>query len=294
MRAIVLVAFASALIASSGVVAASPDTQKMTLTPAAVSVSVKPGEQKPGRLTVVNQGTGTFHVALTTVPYTATTESYDASYEPLPGAINPAQWVALKTTSAELSAGRTADIDYTLTIPSDTPPGGYQLIVFATSTPTTVAAGQIVTHNQIGQTLYVTVEGSARSGGGVVVKPMSWWSWDGRLSSQQSISNTGRTHFSAKTSMRIRSLSGREVEDVTLTRPVLPGTKRSIPLEWTASVPVGVYRVERTVEFLSGVQYRSSQWVVVVHPIFFAAGLCCMVGVVGMLIVRHHLKRKRI
>ena len=78
-------------------------SQHIAMTPSSAEISLKPGERKEGFVSVVNQGSGVFDVALSVAPYHVAPDdpSYEPNFDKLAGTTDPSPWVSLATTSSK-------------------------------------------------------------------------------------------------------------------------------------------------------------------------------------------------
>jgi len=254
-----------------------------------MQISVKPGGQAEGRLTVGNTGTEGFRASVEVTPYRVINEQYDASYQLLPGATDVSQWFRLSQTDAHISAGGVLDLTYTIAVPLSAKPGGYQARLFVTTTPTDVT-GSVMTHNRAGEELYITVEGQAPSGGAVTAPALPFWSWNGNFTARTIVANTGRMHFDATTTLSVYSVTSRRVQSASFERHILPETRRVLPISWSIATP-GLYRIERKTTYLSHTE-TARQWVMVLSPLFFAGIFCIGGGGIAFAILRRRARKK--
>src|SRR6185312_15683598 len=110
--------------------AAAP--QVLTLTPTSLDRVIQPGTTYNGSFEVLNQGQGgyTFHVYA--APYSVKNEDYTPDFTtPLPGAPNVASWFKFSTANLHVEPGQSSTVNYSITMPANTPPGGYYAAAFA-------------------------------------------------------------------------------------------------------------------------------------------------------------------
>ena len=145
--------------------AAAESAQHILVTPSSTAFSIDPGAKKAGSLSVINEGDSPFIVDVSSSPYHVEGLHYDPKFTQLPGTTDASQWVTFTSqTSQTVDARKLTNIDYTVTVPAGTAPGGYYAVIFAETSPTESSAG-VVAHNRVGDILYITVNGDVKAAG---------------------------------------------------------------------------------------------------------------------------------
>lgn len=248
---------------------AEATSQHIAMTPSSAEISLKPGERKEGFVSVVNQGTGAFDVALSVAPYHVAPDdpSYEPKFDKLAGTTDPSAWVSLATTSSkDLQPNAVVDVRYHIAAPATAAPGGYYAVVFAESTPVNVPESGVVAHNRVGQILYITVEGNVEQKGEISSGTTSLFVVGNTVRTDAIVKNTGGKHFKTEYKTTIRNLFGSEVYNDTKTAYVLPQTQRSFDNSWSTSALIGVYKISRSASLPDGTKTLSDVQVIVVQP----------------------------
>lgn len=242
--------------------------QKITIAPATAEISVSPGGTAKGRITVANQGSLPFTLRLHSTPYSVVGIEYRPEFKQLPGTTNPDSWVVTsRETPVLLSPTRVIDIDFTVTVPAGTQPGGYYAVLFAESATDKDLGNGVATLNRAGQVLYITVEGPVKREGSVTGSSLGVLSFDPVLNAPVNVKNTGGLHFVAKYSLDVYDIFGRIVWTKSMERYVLPQTERRIAIEWQNNSVFGVYRLHRQVELVGRTDQLPDHWMVAMYPL---------------------------
>ena len=275
-----------------GFVRAAPgiatSAQSITLTPSHVEVTIAPGSTASDVFRVMNEGDTDYSVSMYAKPYRVQGEAYDPQFTPLPGTTDASAWVSIAgPTTQTLAAHQALDVAYTISAPRNTAPGGYYAVLF-TETSTSTASGGIVTHDRVGDVLYITVAGPVQTGGAVREVSVPYITMASDVSLGVLVSNTGGVHFSTDASFVARNLFGKVVFQSTSRHHVLPQTVRRITATWKTPM-FGLYRIERSATVAGRTQHIADHWVVVLRP-WMIVLLC---GILVLCIADMVIRRKR-
>jgi len=170
-------------------------------------------------------------------------------YEPGTVSRSAAAWTRVAPTSFVLAPGEVREIQGTVQVPADIPPGTYWTIVFVQGEPRLVPyQGVLVTvTRRIGIKIYVTVEPAEVRGElrGLEVRGLNpLWAW-------VKFANTGTRNLrEVRASLRVIDVQGRTVAEVTASPvPCLPGAARWIRVDTAFRPEPGVYQVLATVDY---------------------------------------------
>lgn len=263
--AVLGVVFGMALV-SIPASAVTNDSQHIAITPSSAEVVVAPGESGTDSLAVVNQGSDSFNVSAAVSPYHVEGVDYDPQFTQLPGTVNASQWVTLQIPAdTTLAPGKLLTINYTVSVPAGTQPGGYYAVIFAETSPVGVTKG-VITHNRVGEILYMTVTGAVKEAGSVTAGSMGHFNTSGSLTIPTLVRNTGGLHFKSAVTVTIKNLFGKQVFKQADNRYVLPQTERRVSFTWTNQIPIGIYHVSRQATTPSGTVHLPDTLVVMIQP----------------------------
>jgi hypothetical protein len=155
-------------------------------------------------------------------------------------------------------------------VPANTAPGGYYAVIFAT-TSTDDAKSGVISHNRVGDILYITVNGTIKTGGALIGDSLPTFYFAGPIPIGAKVSNTGGTHFITNAVYTVTNMNGKVVYNATTERYVLPQTEREITANWTPDGFFNVFTVHRSAT-ISGKQeslpdrmiYFVNPWLIVI------------------------------
>lgn len=280
--ALFVIGVAVLLTSQIGGLTAYADTntsQAITLSPASTDITVDPGATASNKVTINNSGNDIFNVALSTAPYYVSGENYDPHFTQLPGTVDASAWVHLSSTSEKVEANKTLIVPYTVDVPKGTTPGGYYAVLFAETSSDNEKTG-VVSHNRVGDILYITVNGDIKSGGSVTGSPLPAVSFVGSVPIATRISNLGGTHFVTKATYTVTDFSGKQVFSAITERYVLPQTEREISSTWNPQTVFGIFTIHRSATIAGSLKTLPDEKIVIINPWVFVA----LAFIIGLLI----------
>jgi hypothetical protein len=294
LMAIVAVAFVFSLFSLGHPTYADTPTQLVNITPSSTEIKVDPGGSTQGSVDVINQGSMAFKVTLSSEPYRVTGLNYNPSFTPLPGAVDASKWITFNSVvSQDLASKKLLPVDYTVTAPIGTQPGGYYAVIFAETSSDTTQSG-VIPRGRVGDIIYITVNGTVTESGTVSAPKVPFLTTSQSVPLSVIVGNTGGLHFQTTVEIYAKTIFGKTVFSNTENRYVLPQTQREITEVWKPGVPIGIYKVQRNASLPDGVKNLMDRWVIVVEPWVFVA----LVGVIFVIIgtvstIRQFRKRRK-
>jgi hypothetical protein len=234
----------------------------LTITPTSVQPDLLPGTSSSGSFQVFNRGTSSFRAKLYTAPYSVKGEDYRPSFTAFLGSPNVASWLKLSTAEASVLAGQALVVDYTLSVPAGTLPGGYYGAVIVNGSLPKPKNG-IAVSQQVDEIFYITVAGPVNVAG----KLVSWSSpflQKSPLSATLRLSNSGSLHYFSAIHITVNNIFGGVEYSLTANAAILPQTTRAIPISWTGSPALGLFRVRGTATILNKTVTLPTRYVLVV------------------------------
>ncbi|HEY8992472.1 MAG TPA: hypothetical protein VIM37_01320 [Candidatus Microsaccharimonas sp.] len=287
--AIATIAFSNLDVASAH--ADANTSQAITLSPASTEVSIDPGSTATKSVDVINSGQDSFNVAITSLPYYVLGENYDPHFTQLPGTVDASKWVKLSQTSATVDGYKVLTVPYTIEVPRDTAPGGYYAVVFA-ETSTDGAKTGVVSHNRVGNILYITVNGAIKTGSSLTGDPIPLISLGGSIPIAIKVSNSGGTHFITKATYSVTSFKGDTVFSASTERYVLPQTEREIASSWSPQSLFGIFTVHRSATIDGVLKTLPDEKIVIINPWIIVAGTFLIGILIGVPFTRARLRRR--
>lgn len=290
----VLILFVSVMIAALPAYAQVSTNESITLSPAARKFTVKPGDTVNDKLTIVNDGGTGYDFLVYARPYSI--DVNDTLYVS-PDFTNATKngdlysWAKFPQTKFHLDAGKSMDIDYSIAVPAAAAPGGHYGVIFAEIQPSdTAAAGNtVVRKKRVGSLMYATVEGDVKLAGNTAGGEIPFWQFEPPLHTTVAAKNTGNTHFTDTTQLVVRDVFGTIKFQTAKDFQILPGTTRTMNLNWDNASWFGLYRVETEQKFLDKID--KSAGYVLMMPRFMPALFIVIVIVGGVYVFARRRKK---
>jgi hypothetical protein len=268
--------------------------QAITVTPTAIDVTVNPGQTVTGQTQVLNQADSPFDFKVYAAPYSVNGEEYDPSFTPIPGATNVSSWISLRAAKKRLEPFSLSTVDYRIAVPTDAKPGGYYAVLFA-ETESKVEGTGVTTQKRVGTVVYIKVAGEMVERGQVITWKVPWLQAP-NLTQTMRIENTGSAHFAATIRTNVKDLFGATKLSYTQKRNVLPEKIRKIDIVWEKTPPLGIFKVDGSVEILGNTSKLDTKYVLVVsqpirHGLLIATGIITLILIARVLYKRRKNKR---
>lgn len=236
--------------------------QVLTLTPTSLDRVIQPGTTYKGSFQVLNQGQGgyTFHVYA--APYSVKNEDYTPDFTtPLPGAPDVVSWFKFSTTSLHVDPGQSSTVNYSITMPANTPPGGYYAAAFA-ETKLPPKANSIVLNERVGEIFYLQAAGPVAQKGELLTWQSGFFQKP-PLTSTLRFKNSGGVHYRAVINLQVQDIFGHDKYKLQTVKEVLPQTIRRVQAPWQNTPSIGLFKVKGTVSFLNQTKTLPTRWVLV-------------------------------
>jgi len=223
----------------------APSVSAVTISPPTFNYNLNPGDTVKDVLKVYNELPETVTVYPTLQNFTAGKEEngaplfYDAEQDPYGTALAP--WIKLNSAEpVRLAPGERANIEFSLTIPSNAQPGGHYgaLLLAATPPAASNTSPEVGIGSQTGVLLLVNVSGDVRESGNVeefgFTQRRSYYNYlpvDFFLR----FANTGNTHLRPAGNVFITNMLGSQVASIDVNRDfrnVLPRSIRRFDFGW--------------------------------------------------------------
>lgn len=279
----------------------SQNDYQIELSPASRRLSFKPGERKKDSLELKNSGAKAVTVDIYAVAYYTddgnTTEDGDLSdvYTKM------AEWIVFKDDDGEyrnkmsfiMYPNQTMKVNYAVDVPSDAAGGGQYAIIFAEFVPVKVTNEPVTlyAHSRVGMSLFAFVdsEGIERSTQIDNIIASNGILFNQKAGVVYTIANTGNIDFQTSTEVVVNSIFGKEIyHDITV-ETVLPGRTKPVSVKWDETPPIGIYRVNYTIDALDMKEEGS-------HLIFVLSSwvlcLLILIIIVAAIVIIYHRKKK--
>lgn len=271
---------------------ANTGSMTFTVTPPLFQIAIAPGETWSSEITVVNSN-----------PYDMTVYAEPVGFEPAGETGRPrflyadratsgasvfernvsAGWISVPAEGARVARERTLAIPFTLTVPSDAPPGGhYAAILIGNREPDDAVReeGAVAVTSAIASLLFIRVTGDVVEHGRIRELSTERSVYE-RASARLSLrfENLGNVHLQPQGAITIYNMFGKKRGEITVNQTggfgnVLPGSIRSFAFTWDSDAglwDIGRYRADVTL----GYGFESKQfahattyfWVLPIAPL---------------------------
>jgi hypothetical protein len=278
-----------AVVSISGTAHATPEI--LTLTPTSAQPDLLPGASTTGSLQILDQGSSSFNVRIYTAPYSVKGENYTPDFTPIPGSPNVANWIKTSASKGSIAAGQTLTVDYTLSVPAGTQPGGYYAVIFANEQLPKSAQG-VVINEQVGEIFYITVAGPVKQAG----KLLTWSSpflQKPPISAVLRLENSGGLQYFSNVDITVSDIFGGPKYTLNTEKVILPLTIREIPMTWPHTPALGLFKVGGTATVLGKTVKLPTRYVLVVSSTVRRVLLIILIAIVLLIIVRFIVRKMR-
>ena len=270
----------SAVYFGSQVVSAAPEI--LTISPTAVKPIINPGAVKSGSFQAINQGKQSYNVIIYAAPYSVKSENYTPDFSPIPGTPAVASWLHLSQSSGVIQAGQSLTINYDITIPPNTPAGGYYAVAFVETQAPKNATGVIV-NEQVGEIFYIQVAGPVKQAG----KVLGWSSpffQKPPLIANLRLENTGGLYYFSNITIVVRDVFNSPKYSLTTQKVVLPQTIRLLNDTWAKTPSLGFFKITGSVTILGHNQALPTKYVLImsqtVRHIFVVVAILLVIALI--------------
>ena len=252
----------------------SPMEQKMTL---------YPGENSTGSVTVSNQASATekLYYKVSVVPFTRVGDKYETMVgdELVEGKYNNiVDWVTLSAESGSLDPNERDEIIYSVNVPQDARGGGQYFAILVTRTDDPEAKSEEGNANlkeiiQIASTVYASVAGNdVKLAGSISENEISAFLLAPPIKSSFKVENTGNTHMEIDYYMQVFPLFSDEEIYTNEENPshalVLPETTRYLSQEWNETPGIGIFKVRQVASYGSEGEQSVAEKMGIVCPVW--------------------------
>lgn len=276
----------------------------VSLRPSEQDLELTPGKTYEESVVVYNIGKEAFDFAVEASPYQTKDNSYEPDFFSENSYTKLSNWITFKERNFHVDPNTSAEVKFTITVPADVPGGGqYAAILIQLDDVDTDAAGVGII-SQLAATIHGHVKGNAvRRDGRMISHDFPTILLSGPFAITSVFENTGNIDYRVTESWTIRNFfTNHEYvspssanEDGytygTVNVAVLPGTERTIKLNWQDAPTFGVFRVEQTISYFD--QTENYSRVVIVCPIWAVALVGAFIAFGIIWLVAHLVGRHR-
>lgn len=249
------------LYASSSVSAIAVSDRSIGISPLRREVDIAAGTSYTNTLTIKNSGKNPLTISLNAEVFNVSNQAYDYIFD---ADSATAKWVRFSPNSFVVQPGERQNIDYVVSVPIGSEPGGRYLSLFAASNPVQDSNGIDVVE-RVASLLYVTVPGNITRTGAVLTlrSPLVVFS-TGNWS--VTVKNSGSTHFRSAYSVTIRSLFGDAIGSHEQSNLILPSSVRLISGDIPQLYWIGIYKLDYSIGLGDTPAHHETRWIVYAPP----------------------------
>lgn len=279
------------------------DKLPMVVAPARQTVVVDPGKSTTQQIRFFNQSSVPLSGVIKVVDFIVSDadgspillEDQDvSSYNQYTGA----SWIKLPFTSATIAAGDVLRVNYTVTVPDTTQPGGrYVAFIFEPTTNTSPTGlsneEELFVSARVVGLLSIRVSGAVSESAFVDVFKVPVFLQFGPVPVYFEILNKGGYHITPQGQVTLTNLFNKEVDQYILdTKNIFPGAKRSYETSLGKTFMFGKYLVSLTASYgESGKTVNASQ-VVWVIPIALIIAIILGITIIALIVALIYRKVK--
>jgi hypothetical protein len=260
------------------------------MTPTSLDRVIQPGSTYTGSFQIVDQGQSSYTFRVYAAPYSVKGEDYTPDFTPLPNFPDVASWFTFSTTTAQTNPGQSTTVNYTITMPANTSPGGYYAAAFA-ETRLPPKANSVILNERVGEIFYLQAAGPVANKGTL----LTWQSsllQKPPLTATLRLRNSGGVHYRATIKVNVRDLFGHSKYGLKTVKEVLPQTIRRVTIPWNKTPALGIFKVSGTVSFLGQSETLPTKWVLVMsQTVRLVLGI--VIALVIVLVVGRAVLRRR-
>ncbi len=277
-----------AVTSSNRVFAAGQD---ITISPTSVNQVINPGATASGSFQVFDQGSSGYKYIVYAAPYSVMGENYNPDFTAIPGSTNVTNWIKFSSTGGNIKPGQTQTVNYSISIPKSTLPGGYYAVAFAETQFPKTAQG-VTLNVRVGQIFYIQVAGPAVQRGTILTWQSSLFQ-EPPLTSTLRLQNSGSVHYISTIKVVVSDILGSPRYTLNADKVVLPQTIRRISIPWSSTPNIGLFKVNGTVTYLNQTHKLPTKYVLVMSHTIRIYLLGVVILIVLLVVLRIIIRRLR-
>jgi len=213
------------------------------ISPIRAEHAIKPGESRTDVFLLRNNSPGPIRIKVYTENWILSAEGTPSFIGSRPTTYSGKDWIIVNPTDFRLMPDEIKSVRYTVTVPPDTPPGGYHAAISFETVPDTAglkAGAKMLFSGKIAAAVYILAGDPAIEGD---LFDLKLGVKDNAPAVELGLSNTGKRHFRVKGTVRLYDASGEKTFDLTVPdEVVLPESRRSVFCAFPRPPEPGTYR----------------------------------------------------
>ena len=237
------------------------------ISPTRVLLEANSGDELSREVRGLNDGDVDVTYHLYAEAFRVTNENYDKQFgSSPPGTLAPETWIDIPKGDRLLKAHTQESVPYALRIPPRIPSGGYYAVIFAETRPPELKSTGVRQIKRVGTLIYLTVSGNLERKGKLSSYRVDLFQSRKPILAEYRVKNEGNVHFEVASTLRLRNLFGKVVQEVRMEGVVLPGTTRKFLAEFRPPHSIGIFKIEGELKFLDQEPRLSEQFVLLASP----------------------------
>lgn len=260
------------------VAAVNPTNRGLSITPVRQLQKGQPGKVSDGSFTIANLTQKPMQVSLSVQSFSVTDYAYDFRFS-LPPDNN---WLILGQTLVTLAPNQSQKIPYSIAVPANSPAGGQYYTIFASTSRDSGLKEQV----QVGSLVYFTVDGKLIKTHERLDSKIPHITFAPKVSTEQTIKNTGNVHYLANFSLEPKGLFSSGVPGSS-SHLLMPGRTRTITTSTSLPFLPGIYALDSSLSTDTTALETNRSYILYVPPWSIALAI-----LVGWWLVRLYLRKR--
>jgi hypothetical protein len=265
-------------------VRAESKSQGLKINPLRSQIALDPGNTTVGILSLTNESDKVITVQLSSENFGVTNENYDYKFM----REESASWVHFIDDKVELRPEEKKQISYSLAIPANATPGGYDIALLATIEQAQ-STSVVTEYRRVASLIYLDINGETEKKGSLLAFDIPWFSASNSVPYQMRIANQGNSHLGFDVRLSAGSLIGSSQVQEPAKALTLPRSVRTITGDLILPHP-GIYKVKASYTPPQGRTTVKEGRVIYLPP---ATAILLLIGGGGCLYVATNLIRNR-
>lgn len=276
------------------------ETSSLTIMPMSQEITLVPGETYTGSITVANPDASTSDLSYTAsiAPYGVKGSGYDVDLFSETSRTEMVHWLTIDNASGTLAPNDTAEIHFSIKVPSDAAPGGQYAVIKVAQKDPSSQENDLSVNNiyEAASIIYGNVTGEVIREGTVTGQFIPNFITTPEFTSTATIENHGTTHEDAIVTFTITNVFNgstiypHDSSDKGINEIIMPDTTRELSYDFKDMPVIGVINVTQTIEY-NGETYTNAQNIFICPAWFMVIVATLLLSTIGLIIM--HVKKSR-
>ena len=275
------------------------DPVRMQISPVKQKLELTPGQSKVAYIKVMNIGTEKFSYSVSATPYSIVDENYNVDYENSSNDYTKMyNWVTIdeKLKTGTLEPRTSVDVPFTVTVPSDAPPGGQYAAITAETVDSSAPGSIIKTVNRLGMILYAGISGGQINAEGKIVEnTIKSFFFEPPISASVLVESNSNIETTATCTVKVWPFGSSETvynnEESPVKLDIVPKTRRFNTVSWEGSPRLGIFTVEQKIDYLGETSIVKK--IVIVCPLWLAIVFVSIFVLLIVWLISRIIKRRK-